>query len=158
MTELIFRDAAPDRWGRRVIENKLRKAGPLPESEYLAHAGHNRTGAIDFRNSIHTPEPDNGLAQLLDLAYLKEAAERIDLGEAIPARLDGISMQVRHGGRSTQSHRGSPRQTMAAKFALNSDSFCIPGWNATLKLAAAAGLAVNSEVRLKTLAKTVRSC
>ncbi|PLK47676.1 hypothetical protein C0V76_14920 [Uliginosibacterium sp. TH139] len=35
----VFRDAAPDRWGRRVIENKLRRVGPLPESEYLRQAG-----------------------------------------------------------------------------------------------------------------------
>lgn len=28
----VFRDAAPDNWGRRVIENKLGRLGPLPES------------------------------------------------------------------------------------------------------------------------------
>ena len=39
-----IRDAAPDAWGRRVIENKL-KAPPnsLPESVYLSQAGSNRT-------------------------------------------------------------------------------------------------------------------
>ena len=37
------RDAAPDTWGRRVIENRLR-APPngLPESVYLDHAGPHR--------------------------------------------------------------------------------------------------------------------
>ena len=34
-----LRDAAPDAWGRRVIENKLHRQGPLPESDYLLHAG-----------------------------------------------------------------------------------------------------------------------
>jgi serine/threonine-protein kinase HipA len=51
-----IRDAAPDSWGRRVIENMLRAAPDgLPETEYLAHAGPHRTGALDFRNSPTAP-------------------------------------------------------------------------------------------------------
>ena len=38
-----IRDAAPDAWGRRVIEAKLRvPANSLPESQYLLHAGSDR--------------------------------------------------------------------------------------------------------------------
>ena len=38
-----IRDAAPDSWGRRVIEAKLKvPANSLPESEYLLHAGSER--------------------------------------------------------------------------------------------------------------------
>ena len=41
-----IRDAAPDAWGRRVIEAKLRvPANSLPESQYLIHAGSERVGA-----------------------------------------------------------------------------------------------------------------
>lgn len=42
-----IRDAAPDAWGRRVIEAKLRvPANSLPESQYLLHAGSERVGAL----------------------------------------------------------------------------------------------------------------
>lgn len=41
-----IRDAAPDAWGRRVIEAKLKvPANSLPESQYLLHAGSERVGA-----------------------------------------------------------------------------------------------------------------
>ena len=46
-----IRDAAPDAWGRRVIEAKLRvPANSLPESQYLIHAGSERVGALDVRD------------------------------------------------------------------------------------------------------------
>ena len=47
-----LRDATPDAWGRRVIENRLR-APPngLPESTYLDHAGPFRAGALDVRTT-----------------------------------------------------------------------------------------------------------
>jgi len=38
-----IRDAAPDAWGRRVIESRLKvPANSLPESSYLLHAGSQR--------------------------------------------------------------------------------------------------------------------
>lgn len=44
------RDAAPDFWGRRVIEAKLKvPPNSLAESEYLLNAGTHRFGALDFR-------------------------------------------------------------------------------------------------------------
>jgi len=52
-----LRDAAPDAWGRRVIENRLfgRKAvdagAGVDESAYLLHSGSDRTGALDFQKS-----------------------------------------------------------------------------------------------------------
>lgn len=48
-----IRDAAPDVWGRRVIEAR-RKVSPnsLPESEYLLAAGFNRVGALDVCTSL----------------------------------------------------------------------------------------------------------
>ncbi|WP_211364208.1 HipA N-terminal domain-containing protein [Propionivibrio limicola] len=48
-----IRDAAPDSWGRRVIEAKLKvPANSLPESQYLLHAGSERVGALDIRTSV----------------------------------------------------------------------------------------------------------
>lgn len=140
----VIRDAAPDRWGRRVIENKLRKTGPLPESEYLRHAGGNRTGALDFRAAPDSPTSHGPLAQVLDLAYLQEAAERIDAGEPIPAQLAGIfdAGSSMGGARPKAVVEVDGRQWLA-KFALPGDPFCIPLIEyATLELARAAGLQV----------------
>ena len=51
-----IRDAAPDAWGRRVSESRL-KALPngLPESTYLLEAGSQRVGALDIRHSLDAP-------------------------------------------------------------------------------------------------------
>ncbi|GAB4062512.1 HipA domain-containing protein [Uliginosibacterium sediminicola] len=140
----VIRDAAPDRWGRRVIENKLQKSGPLPESEYLRHAGSNRSGALDFRAAPDSPASNSPLAQVLDLAYLQEAAERIDIGDQIPARLAGIfdAGSSMGGARPKAVVEADDRQWLA-KFALPNDPFNIPLIEyATLELARAAGLQV----------------
>jgi len=45
-----IRDAAPDAWGRRVIEAQLKApANGLLEVDYLLHAGGDRVGALDVR-------------------------------------------------------------------------------------------------------------
>lgn len=140
----IMRDAAPDSWGRRVIENKLKKIGPLPESEYLIHAGHNRTGALDFREKPDSPERTGQLAQLLDLGYLKEAADRIDQGEEVPASLAKIfDAGPSMGGARPKAVVEADNIQWLAKFPAKDDTFCVP-WAeyATLRLAKAAGLNV----------------
>lgn len=140
----VIRDAAPDRWGRRVIENKLKKTGPLPESEYLRHAGSNRSGALDFRAAPDSPASGGALAQLLDLAYLQEAAERIDAGEPLPAQLAGIfeAGSSMGGARPKAVVEADGRQWLA-KFGLPGDPFNMPLIEyATLELARACGLNV----------------
>jgi serine/threonine-protein kinase HipA len=83
-----IRDAAPDAWGRRVIEAKLKvPANSLPESQYLLHAGSDRVGALDIRQAIHD-EPTQGAGGTHALEYLMEAAERIEDGLPIPASLE----------------------------------------------------------------------
>lgn len=62
-----IRDAAPDAWGRRVIEAKLNaRANDLPESTYLLEAGSNRVGALDVRPDIRAPAQD-GHQSIADL-------------------------------------------------------------------------------------------
>ncbi len=140
----VFRDAAPDRWGRRVIENKLRRTGPLAESEYLAHAGSNRVGALDFRHNPKEGERPGQLAQLLDLAYLQEAAERIDAGEPVPARLEQIfDAGPSMGGARPKAVIEADGRQWLAKFAMPGDPYSIPQVEyATLLLAREAGLSV----------------
>lgn len=45
-----IRDAAPDAWGRRVIEARRKvPANSLSEADYLLEAGGDRVGALDVR-------------------------------------------------------------------------------------------------------------
>src|ERR1700736_5345184 len=85
-----IRDAAPDAWGRRVIESKLKvPANSLPESTYLIQAGSQRGGAIDIRESLAAP-PLPSHSTWNDLQYLLDAAHRIDEGLPVPANLESI--------------------------------------------------------------------
>lgn len=152
-----IRDAAPDAWGRRVIEAKRRvPANSLPESVYLLDAGPNRTGALDI-----TPdgEPARSLdvsADIKSLGYLFEAADRIENGAPLPANLHGIF----DAGSSMGGMRPKATVTIEdgshwlAKFSSRSDrGFCYPAIeHATLRLAHAAGIHV-PETRLEEIGR-----
>lgn len=140
-----IRDAAPDAWGRRVIEAKLHaNANDLPESTYLLEAGSNRIGALDVRADINAPARDSHQS-IADLQYLLDAAERIEQGEPIPARLEAIF----HAGASLGGAR--PKATVRdehgvlwlAKFQSRHERLNIPEIEAaTLQLAAECGMTV----------------
>ena len=69
-----LRDATPDDWGRRVIENRLEvPANSLPESVYMLEAGSNRVGALDVRAAVDSPPYNPGLPSAIDLQYLVDA-------------------------------------------------------------------------------------
>jgi serine/threonine-protein kinase HipA len=86
-----IRDAAPDAWGRRLIEARLRvPANSLPESTYLLNVGRQRAGALDIRTDRNDlPEEGDG-ESVSNLDYLLEAAERVEEGLPIPVRLEAI--------------------------------------------------------------------
>ena len=89
-----IRDAAPDAWGRRVIEAKLRaKANALPESTYLLHAGSQRIGALDVRESLDTPPARRRAMACSTSNLLVDSAARIEEGETVPAELEAIFVQ-----------------------------------------------------------------
>jgi serine/threonine-protein kinase HipA len=53
-----MRDAAPDAWGRRVIEARRKvPANSLSEADYLLEAGGDRVGALDVRPSLDRAMP-----------------------------------------------------------------------------------------------------
>jgi serine/threonine-protein kinase HipA len=140
-----IRDAAPDAWGRRVIEAKLKvPANSLPESQYLLHAGSERVGALDIRSSLQDgPSPGAGGWQTL--AHLVEAAERIEDGQAIPAHLEAIFRDgtALGGARPKASVRDEEGVLWLAKFSSRHDSFDVPAIEcASLQLARHAGLNV----------------
>src|SRR3546814_18475218 len=70
-----LRDATPDAWGRRVIENRLR-APPngLPESVSLDHAGPHRSGALDVRESPTSPPATGALPSAIHHRHVLDAS------------------------------------------------------------------------------------
>ncbi len=141
-----IRDAAPDSWGRRVIEAKLKTpANSLRESDYLLHAGSNRVGALDVRLTRGS-EPEDGLtAGVHDLEHLLDAAQRIDEGLPVPAHLEQIFIQgtALGGARPKATVRDDAGYLTLAKFPTRKDVFDIPAVEtALLQLARAAGLDV----------------
>ncbi|MEO8061641.1 MAG: HipA domain-containing protein [Pseudomonadota bacterium] len=148
------RDAAPDAWGRRVIENRLR-APPngLPESVYLDHAGPHRAGALDIRVEPTSAPTGGALPTLLQLDHLLDAAARIEAGEPMPAHLEvffagGPTL----GGARPKASLTTDGCEWIAKFPARNDPFDVPlaEW-ATLALAREAGLTA-PPTRLETLA------
>lgn len=149
-----IRDAAPDFWGRRVIESRLRAPpNSLPESVYLDQAGSDRAGALDIREAPDSPPAQGSLPSALDLRYLLEAAERIEAGEPVPARLAAyFEGTPTLGGARPKAVVDVDGRQFVAKFPLPRDPFDIPMIErATLELARRAGLQV-PETRIETLA------
>lgn len=140
-----IRDASPDSWGRRVIEAKLKvPPNSLPESQYLLHAGSERVGALDVRSGHHDA-PTAGASSWHSLTHLMEAAERIEAGLPVPARLEAIFIEgtALGGARPKASVRDEHGVLWLAKFGSRSDSFDIPAVeSAALQMAAQAGLTV----------------
>jgi serine/threonine-protein kinase HipA len=140
-----IRDAAPDSWGRRIIEAQRRvPANSLLESEYLLAAGSDRVGALDVRMSLAAGE-GRGASSERSLAYLLEATERFEAGEPLPGRLSELfgSGPTAGGARPKASVRDEDGLLWLAKFPSRTDPFDITRaeW-ATLRLAAHCGLTV----------------
>jgi serine/threonine-protein kinase HipA len=140
-----IRDAAPDVWGRRVIESRLKvPANSLPESTYLTHAGSQRVGALDIRPS-RDAQPTPGFGTWNNLQYLMDAAQRIDEGLPVPANLEEIFVEGSQlgGARPKATVRDNEQVLWLAKFPSQKDALNVPiVETATLRLAAAAGLTV----------------
>jgi serine/threonine-protein kinase HipA len=141
-----IRDAAPDAWGRRVIEARLRvPANSLPEFTYLLEAGSDRVGALDVRPSIEAGPSPNAAGAVTSLPYLLQAAAAVEAGQEIPAHLlpylAGASSAG--GARPKASVRDERGVLWLAKFPARSDPFNMAvAEAATLELARRAGLQV----------------
>lgn len=140
-----IRDAAPDSWGRRVIENKLKVAvNKLPEVAYLLEAGSDRVGALDVRLKRDS-EATAPVTAEMDLARLLEAADRIEneehLGEDLAIYFGSLGSAG--GARPKASVRTDDGVLWLAKFPSKSDRACNAVLEAgALELARAAGLRV----------------
>lgn len=141
-----IRDAAPDAWGRRVIEARRKvPLNSLPESEYLLAAGSNRVGALDVRTGLDVGERQGELGDTRKLDYFLEAAHRIEEGLPVPARLEAFfdAGSALGGARPKATVADAKGKLWLAKFPSKSDSYDVPMVEAaTLKLAGAAGLTI----------------
>jgi serine/threonine-protein kinase HipA len=140
-----IRDAAPDAWGRRVIEAQRRvPANSLTEADYLLGAGSDRVGALDVRVSLDSPV-HAGAAPIRSLPYMLEAAERIEQGLPIPAALADVfgAGPSAGGARPKATVRDESGVLWLAKFAAVGDTLDM-AWaeSCTLQLAGRCGLAV----------------
>ena len=140
-----IRDAAPDAWGRRVIEAQRRvPANSLTEADYLLGAGSDRVGALDVRESLSSPV-QAGTTPIQSLPYMLEAAERIEQGLPIPTTLADFfgSAPGAGGARPKASVRDDTGLLWLAKFPAAGDTFDV-AWAecCTLKLALRCGLSV----------------
>ena len=140
-----IRDAAPDAWGRRVIEAQRRvPANSLSEADYLLGAGSDRVGALDVRGALSSPV-QAGATAIQSLPYMLEAAERIEQGLPIPAALTDFfgSAPGAGGARPKASVRDDTGLLWLAKFPAAGDTFDV-AWAecCTLQLARRCGMSV----------------
>lgn len=138
-----LRDAAPDAWGRRVIN--LRRAGnpqaDLGEMTYLLASGSNRIGALDYQASpaeYVTRDQDATIEQLLQLTDLVEA------GLPVPPSLEAAAQHgTSIGGARPKALLVDGDRHLIAKFSSTTDTRPVVKAEAVaMLLAARAGLDV----------------
>lgn len=144
-----IRDAAPDAWGRRVIEARRKvPANTLSEAEYLLAAGGDRVGALDVRQDIKSPDSPSA-SDLQSLEYVLQAAEAVESGMPVPAKLEPFlgAGPSAGGARPKASVRDEHGALWLAKFPAKGDAFDVArAESCTLELARRCGLTV-PEVR-----------
>jgi serine/threonine-protein kinase HipA len=139
-------DAAPDAWGRRVIEHRS-GAPALNELDYLlAGAGH-RAGAMHFQRDESEYRPvDLPVVAVRDLA---EAAALLEQNVPLPPELeDALLHGTSIGGARPKAAIADDVGHWIAKFSSRTDRYDVVRFEyATMKLAAHCGIDV-PEVRL----------
>lgn len=140
-----IRDAAPDAWGRRVIEARRKvPANTLSEAEYLLAAGGDRVGALDIRPDIKSPDSPSA-SDLQSLEYVLQAAEAVESGMPVPAKLEPFlgAGPSAGGARPKASVRDEQGALWLAKFPARGDAFDVArAESCTLELARRCGLTV----------------
>lgn len=140
-----IRDAAPDAWGRRVIEARHKApANSLMEADYLLEAGGDRVGALDVRETRTSPDSTSA-SDIHSLGYVLQAAEAVEYGMPVPAKLqDFLGAGPSAGGaRPKASVRDDDGALWLAKFPAKGDTYDVArAESCTLELARRCGLTV----------------
>lgn len=143
----VFRDASPDFWGRTVLSASINKTmDEMDDYEYLLHGGASRTGNLDFRLSVSSPEPVLELPSYTSLDELLDAAERTQNGLPVNTALRLLLNQGSSGiggMRPKCTVSDESHALWLAKFPDKTDSYnAVLVEYATMSLAAKAGIDV----------------
>ena len=87
-----LRDASPDYWGRRVIEEHSGKT-ELGEIDYLLYSPDDRAGALGFGPNAEPPAPRRTFNRTMDLARLQALADAIGAEDELPQNKDATQVQ-----------------------------------------------------------------
>jgi len=123
-----LRDAAPDAWGRRVLEYQfglsVNSHNNLTEFDYLFHGGDKRIGALHFQTvPDRYIEHKNPNAKLEDLY---QAAEAVNSGEEIDAYLaEALLHGTSIGGARPKALISDGNTEWIVKFSVQTDTFPI---------------------------------
>lgn len=132
-----LRDAAPDSWGRRVVNARMNvdPESYLSELTYLLAGGSDRIGALHFQETSDTfvPDPQDNVS----LTDLMELADRVEAGEPVPPALIEAS---RHGtsigGARPKALLTDGNRELIAKFSQSTDVRPVVGAEAVAMLLA----------------------
>jgi len=136
-----FRDAAPDYWGRTVIDYHY-PGMRLNELDYLLLSDSNRSGALDFQISS-TEYIDRTMLQM-SIDDILSAAAMIERHQTLPPELDFVLMQGSSmGGAQPKATMSWDKQEWLVKFASIDDRVDVVKLEyITMRLATLAGLDV----------------
>lgn len=140
-----IRDAAPDSWGRLVIDRALGRAD-LDEMDYLLHGPEDRVGALSFGLGKEPPPPAARFNRIVQMAELREAARRIEAGESPAAFPEHLKTLVEPGtslgGARPKAVVEDDEGLWVAKFPSKNDR-----WNHTVVEGAMLSLARHCEIQ-----------
>lgn len=151
----VFRDASPDFWGRTVLSSSINKTiDEIEDYEYLLYGGSSRTGNLDFRTTVNSPEPKLELPSYTSLEDLLNAAECIQEGSPINKTLRLLLNQGTSGigGMRPKCTVSDEKNGLwLAKFPDKADSYnAVKVEYATMRLAERAGINI-PELKLLTI-------
>jgi len=148
------RDAAPDAWGRRVIEHKLQRSpGDLEEIDYLLNGPQDGAGYLSFGTSVEPPASKRRYNRTHQLAELVAAAEAIEEGKRVPEHiLEQLEPGTSMGGARPKATIEDGNRLWLGKFPEKGDRCNLQRVEyATLGLARRCGIAV-CNARLESVA------
>lgn len=116
-------DAAPDAWGRRVIQRRRGTlSADLPILTYLLESGSDRIGAFDFQTSATHYQARSG--DTASLSELAQASDRVERGEPLTPALNHALLQgTSIGGARPKAMINDREGAMIAKFSSSTDPY-----------------------------------
>ncbi|MBF0440678.1 MAG: type II toxin-antitoxin system HipA family toxin [Oligoflexales bacterium] len=163
----IFSDAAPDRWGRRLMSRREkvmarreeRPERPLMELDFLLGVDDSgRMGALRFKRELSGPfledDRESPAPPITDLRKLEHASMLLEHGDSAKVE-EALAILLRPGGslggaRPKANVLDPSGSLWIAKFPSASDDIDVGGWEeVTASLARAAGISVSESKAVK---------